>query len=133
MDAYAKDILRRADQQLESANEVFANSFPNERDKRHALAIVGKVTGNLMHVFGEFLAYREGRENLSEIDAQRQARLEKSNAIRTAYAEAVDSGEWAEYDRLAGIGSREPNDEGRPASSDADAGGSDSAGAAGGG
>lgn len=102
MDAFIKDLLARADKQEEAAAQLFEHSFPMEKEKEQAVAIVAKVTANLYRVLGEFLAHQAGEATMSESDARRKALLDRSNAIRTAYAKAAASGDWSEFDRLHG-------------------------------
>lgn len=101
MSQFARDILRRADKHLQAADQLFEGSFPDPRQKEQAAAIVAKVTGNVYRVLGEFLTHQEASASQSEADQRRQAILERSNALRTAHAKAVATGNWTEYDRLS--------------------------------
>ena len=101
MSDFARDLLRRANQHKEAADELFEGSFPDPKEKQRAAAIVAKITGNIYGALGEFLIHQGASVTQTETEKRRQAILERSNAIRTTFARATASGDWAEYDRLS--------------------------------
>lgn len=99
----ARDFERRAKEQAKSAETLFeAVDFVTDV-KKQALFVVGKVTSNLFVAMAELAAYLGAADKLDEMDILRKEAMEKSNAIRTAAARGSATGNWDEFDRLAGF------------------------------
>jgi len=98
--ALGDEFRRRAKDQREAANTILAAADLQTSAEKQITATVGHVNANLLDALADLVDYDQAKNGADRLAVRRLTILERNDAIRTAAAR----GDWAEFDRLAGIG-----------------------------
>lgn len=100
MGVFGDALRERCEKQEEAAKTLFESKRFDQEPKTQALAIVAKVTANLLYVLADTVDYLRASESMDEDAKRREAYMERNNAIRNAATLGAASGDWSNFDRL---------------------------------
>jgi hypothetical protein len=103
------DFRRRAEDNNQTAAELFSSAQFATDAKIRASMIVAKVTANVLSVGGEIVDFLAGAATVDEATQRRHTIAERADAIRKAFVAAAATGDYTRYDQLvaefaAGLG-----------------------------